>query len=183
MLIKLYRIKFLLYCILLVKRRCVLQISVLFWPWNLFKKKKCTTSYLLSVSPSVNPPTHPFALLICPSSHLAVNSVNKVSALQREQPLWNLVWIVCHRRLVCQSPCWLWVYLPLIPAKLRIKDLNSNLSCHKGGYIAVLKSTSGCKSPEEFRDLKGFRSLPEATLKRAGVNRTYGLHARKGNTL
>lgn len=52
------------------------------------------------------------------------------------------------------------------PAKLRIKDPNSNLSCHKGGYISGLKSTSSCKSPEEFHDSKGFQSLSEATLKR-----------------
>lgn len=45
------------------------------------------------------------------------------------------------------------------PAKLRIKDPNSNLSCHKGSYISGLKSTSSCKPPEEFRDSKGFQSF------------------------
>lgn len=56
------------------------------------------------------------------------------------------------------------------PAELRKKDPNSNLSCHKGGYISGLKSTPSCKSPEEFRDSKGFQSLSEATRSRSLSN-------------
>lgn len=82
--IKLYKCKFSLYCILSIKTRCKF---LFYFGYEIYLKKKSTTGCLLSISPSVNPPTHPFALLICPSSHLAVDGINKVSALQREQPL------------------------------------------------------------------------------------------------